>query len=97
MQRANSEMGGLGGRRLLDWESRRKPRFRRKQGPVSCHNGTIGEDGPPGPLRRSTSQPLGLDEVSPLRKIRASSEDDHGTSEDEALFGSESSLLSLNR
>lgn len=96
----------LGGQRLYQWEVRRG--YRRMcshPSPIrSRPNRPVfrGAKGQYGKLRRSVSQPLGLNELSPVlvRKaqgFRTNSEDERciGTSEDEALSDSESSLASL--
>lgn len=96
----------LGGQRLYQWEIRRGyKRMISHPSPIRARpNRTVfkGARGHHGRLRRSVSQPLGLNELSPVlvRKVhgfRTASEDERGpvTSEDEALSDSESSLASL--
>ncbi|KAL0275632.1 UNVERIFIED_CONTAM: hypothetical protein PYX00_003429 [Menopon gallinae] len=119
VRRTNSD---LGGQRLFNWELRNNYRRMMsmpspvKGRPSRTAGNKLTPDGSAvprrrmpgrGQLRRSMSQPLGLNELSPLMRRKPSvvrnqilSEDEHdgrgATSDDEALSDSESSVTSLN-
>ncbi|KAK9746793.1 RhoGEF domain [Popillia japonica] len=115
----------LGGQRILHWESRSsyrrlmsspapirgRPQSPRKKPPDTPGGVQLrGSHHRRGQLRRSLSQPLDIDKLSPLMRLKAPgfrtggsnvvSEDEHdrggGTSDDDMMSDSESSIASLN-
>ncbi|KAJ8968727.1 hypothetical protein NQ317_000736 [Molorchus minor] len=120
-QQVRRTRSDLGGQRLLNWESRSayrrlmssvplrgRPQSPKKKPPDTPADGVILRQGSHrrGQLRRSLSQPLDIDKLSPLMRAKTGargqqvlSEDEHdarvGTSDDEMMSDSESSVASV--